>query len=741
MIRQGSQEKSWKNLLLQLARSYGIEPQYQDGTGVQRSVPLSTLHKILSYMGVRSSSATEIEQSLAEVKVKPWRHILDDVVVVYPAQRNQSIVISIPLGSHALEDVRVKWTLQSQHSTIKKFHCRGDACRRVGTKMIQGVRHVRLALSVPKRLSLGYYRVTVRAMVGISMIEGTALMIAAPLQCYGPNRPRRFWGMSLQLYGLRSRRNWGIGDFGDLRRVMKWAGGTLRAETIGVNPLHAPTAGVISPYSPSSRLFCNPLYLDIESIEEFRHAPTLQNWHRSDSFLAELDKVREDRFINYEKISTLKGQMFEGLYRVFQQQHEPSSTSRARKFARFKKEGGEVLERFAVFQVLSENFKNSVWREWPKEFHDPRSPAVEAFKKEHQSRIGYYQYLQWQCEEQLRAVDRTGKKAKMPLGLYLDLPVGIHPDGADAWMFQQQLLEGVTIGAPPDDFNIQGQSWGLLAAHPLELRRNAYQLFIATLQRNMRPGGVLRIDHALGLFRLFLIPEGGSGNDGAYVQFPVNELLAILALESVTNRVWVVGEDLGTVTPTIKKRLANAGLLSYKLLPFERSSNGEFRAPQHYPEQALVSATTHDLPTLCGFWSGRDIEWREHLKMYASLEDAEVAWEDRAKDRRALLKAMRHEGVLPLSWDNKHMPVNMSIQLRQAVYAFLARARSRLLVIPLEDLVGEVETPNFPGVPHGAYPSWRVKLTPNIERLRTDPQMYQFSRIIKRSRSACARSH
>ena len=389
--------------------------------------------------------------------------------------------------------------------------------------------------------------------------------------------------------------------------------------------------------------------------------------------------------------------MFEGMYRAFQQQHEQSSTGRARKFTRFKKEGGEVLERFAVFQALSENFKNSVWREWPKEFHDPRSPAVEAFKKEHQSRIGYYQYLQWQCEEQLRAVDRTGKKAKMPLGLYLDLPVGIHPDGADAWMFQKQLLEGVTIGAPPDDFNLQGQSWGLLAAHPLQLRRNAYQFFIATLQRNMRPGGVLRIDHALGLFRLFLIPEGGSGTDGAYIQFPVNELLAILALESVTNRVWVVGEDLGTVTPTIKKRLAKAGLLSYKLLPFERTSSGGFRPPQQYPEQALVSASTHDLPTLRGFWSGRDIEWKEYLKLYPSPEDAEVAWENRARDRHALVKAMRHEGVLPLSLEHKQMPVNMSMKLRQAVYAFLARARSRLLVIPLEDIVGEVETPNFPG--------------------------------------------
>ena len=290
MIKQDSEEKRWETTLLQLARSYGIEPQYQDGTEVQRSVPLSTLQYILSCMGVPSSSSAEVGQSLAEVKLKPWQNILDDVVVLYPAQRDQSISISLPVGSHTLKEVSVKWTLQTQHSTIKKFQCRGNACRIVGTKMIQGVRHVRLALSVPKKLSLGYYRLTVRARFGISTIEGTALVIAAPLQCYVPNRLRRSWGISLQLYGLRSRRNWGIGDFGDLRRVVKWAGGTVHAETVGVNPLHSPTAGVISPYSPSSRLFCNPLYLDIESIEEFRRTPALRNWHRSESFLSELER-------------------------------------------------------------------------------------------------------------------------------------------------------------------------------------------------------------------------------------------------------------------------------------------------------------------------------------------------------------------------------------------------------------------------------------------------------------------
>jgi len=543
----------------------------------------------------------------------------------------------------------------------------------------------------------------------------------------------------VQLYGLRSQGNWGMGDLHDLQKVVKWAGETLQAETVGISPIHAPTPGVISPYSPSSRLFLNPLYLRIERIPEFHHAPALQKRVRSQAFQADLRILRQSSLIHYDKVAALKGPIFEALFEKFQQTHGTLQTARGRAFGRYIQKEGKFLERFSVFQALTGYFKTSAWPEWPKAFQNPNSVQVERFRIDHEHRIRFFQYLQWQSEEQLQGVKRTAHRFKMPLGLNLDLPVGIHPFGADAWMFHQELGDGLTIGAPPDWFNRHGQNWGLLAPLPVKMRANRYQFFIETIRHNMPHGGVLRIDHALGLFRLFVIPEGSSGKDGAYLRFPVDEMLAILALESVRNRVVVVGEDLGTVTPTIKKRLTKAGLLSYRVLLFEKRSNGAFRSPDQYPENALVSATTHDLPTLRGFWMGRDIEVKSQIGFYPSSKDAEGESEQRARDRVALMRALTKEKLLP-SKASPHIPKFISNEFCQAVYAFLARTPSRLLIIPLEDLLGEVETPNFPGIPGSAYPSWRLKMKRAIEGLKHDRHINQFSKAIKKHRLARVRS-
>ena len=731
--KEATSQRQFETTLSQLARCYGIESQYKDGNGLQRSVPSTTLQSILSCMGVGVSSLIEARQSLAEVQSLPWRKFIDEVVVVYPSQKDQSFCITLPLGTHSMNEVRIEWTLKSEHSKLKKYRCHGNVCRVVGRKRIKGIGHTRLALSFPEKLPLGYYWLTVTARSGAWTSNGKAFVIAAPTTCYLPVRPRRAWGIALQLYGLRSQRNWGIGDFRDLRRIIKWAGTTLHASTVGVNPLHAPTAGVISPYSPSSRLFFNPLYLDIESIDEFRTTPSLQEWVQGKSFQDELEQVRKENLIQYEKVLALKSKMFEELFQVFYRRHVQPLTVRGRKFERFRKKSGRALERFALFQVLSEQFRTTAWREWPKEFHDPESAAVEQSKKDCEGRIRFYQYLQWQCEDQLRAVDRTANQVQMAYALYLDLPVSVHPDGADAWMFQEHFLDGPTVGAPPDSFNLQGQNWGLMAFHPLQMRAKGYQFFIETIQHNMRYGGVLRIDHALGLFRLFLIPSRLSGTEGAYVQLPVDELLAIVALESVKNRVLVIGEDLGTVTPAVKRRLAKAGLLSYRLLFFEKQPNGAFRSPKQFPEQAAVAVTTHDLPTLRGYWTGRDIELKQEMGLYPTINHADQDWENRAKDRLALLKALQKEHILPLS-AMKEIPIHVSQELWQAIHQFLSRTPSRMLVIPWEDLVGELETPNFPGAPSHAYPSWCLKGSRPIESVMTDKTLQRVAKIVKRPR-------
>ena len=725
--------------LRQLARYYGIEPFFQDGTGNPHTVPVSTLQNLLSCMGVHVSDPSDVKKALKEAKLIRWRKIVEEVLVVHPSNTPQAFFVALPIGEQSLEQVQLEWMFENEHFKKRTFRCRGDRDKVVGTKSIDGVRHVRISLDYPRDMVLGYYRLTINVHLDSGVMTGKAFVIVSPRQCYRSSRPRRSWGMTVQLYGLRSQKNWGMGDLNDLHTVVKWAGKTLKAGTVGVSPIHAPTPGVISPYSPSSRLFLNPLYLNIERIPEFQNAPALQKRVGSKAFQADLVSLRQSSLINYEKVTALKWPMFEALFKKFQQQHGTFKTRRAQAFGRYIQKEGIFLERFSVFQALTEFFGTSAWTGWPKEFQNPNSVQVKRFRTGHKNRIRFFQYLQWQCEEQLQSIKRTARGFKMPLRLNLDLPVGIHPYGADAWMFHEELGEGFTIGAPPDWFNRQGQNWGLVAPLPAKMRANHYQFFIETIRHNMRHGGVLRIDHALGLFRLFVIPDGGSGKDGTYLRFPVDELLAIVALESARNRVVVVGEDLGTVTPTIKKRLAEAGILSYRVLLFEKKATGAFRSPGQYPENALVSATTHDLPTLHGFWLGRDIEVKSQIGFYPSLKDAEAEWKQRERDRVALMKALNKEKLLPLK-ASQHISLPISKEFSQAVYAYLARTPSRLLIIPLEDLLGEVETPNFPGIPGSAYPSWRLKIHRDIEGLTRDVHVRQFSKVIQRQRLAHSRS-
>ncbi|MDH3771678.1 MAG: 4-alpha-glucanotransferase, partial [Nitrospirota bacterium] len=348
----------------------------------------------------------------------------------------------------------------------------------------------------------------------------------------------------------------------------------------------------------------------------------------------------------------------------------------------------------------------------------------------HAARMHYFYYVQWLCELQLTRLDEVAQKASLRLGLYHDLPVGIHPDGADAWGFQEQLAKDATSGAPPDSFNLQGQNWGLLAPNPRALRQHGYQFFRQTVRQNMKHGGVLRIDHALGLFRMFWVPFGHSGKDGLYVKTYVDEMLAVLALESVRHKVMVVGEDLGTVTPAIQRKLEGAGLLSYRLLFFERECGGAFHLPHQFPSQALVSATTHDLPTLKGYWAARDMEIKEHANLYSHPEDRARETQARGEDRRHLWVALRQEGfALPES-----MPSSLSAEMVKMVYQFLARTPSRLLMVQLEDLLGELDTPNLPGAADSAYPSWRVRLSRELTSWLKDLDHTDFSQVVSRER-------
>lgn len=510
---------------------------------------------------------------------------------------------------------------------------------------------------------------------------------------------------------------------------------------VGVNPLHALPPGGISPYSPSSRLFHNPLYLNLERIAEFKD-PRVRALVRRRSFQRRVASLRESGTVNYEEVTRLKWPLFKALYRSFATAHLGRGTARDRAFQRFKTEQGQPLLHFALFQVLQAHFTPRgaaprSWRMWPLEFQHPDSPAVQRFLRRHEHQANFYSYLEWQCDEQLKHVQLAARRAGMPIGLYTDFAIGIDPNGADAWAFQDDFVQGASVGAPPDLFSPKGQNWGLAPPHPERIAKSGYRLFVEGFRRNMRHSGLFRLDHAMGLFRLFWVPQGRSAADGAYVTYPSQELLGILALESRRQGVIIVGEDLGTVTPEIRTNLMEAGLLSYRLLLFEKSEAGAFLLPQRYPVQAMTAVTTHDLPTLRGFWAGRDIEWKDALGLYPDPALIERDKEARHRDKQALLAALKKTHLLPQHSAQAAAIRELDDTLSQAIYTFLARTPSRLLVVPLEDLLGDDETPNLPGVPVDQYPGWRMKAGPvgsSMETWSKSAHVRMLTQILTRER-------
>lgn len=724
-----------------LARLQGIELKYRDGTGADRVVPTLTLQSILQAMGLNVATEEEARQSLKDVRLRPWMRMLDEVYVVWEKDASSTWQLTLPLATKELSQLTVNWQLEDEHGHRLSGTCSGEELVLTTSRAIKGKAHSRLGMTVPPNLPLGYYRLIVTASWSSQNVSDEAFVIIAPKQCYMPNQPHRSWGVTAQLYGLSSGRNWGIGDFKDLSMLASWAGSYLGASTLGINPLHALPEKSISPYSPSSRLFLNPIYLDIEAIPEFQIAPEIQGQVSSQAFQDQLQALRNCRMVDYATVHSVKFPILESLYAVFCQHHVSTGSERDLAFEHFVQLQGTALRRFSVFQALQEQYPQKGWQQWPMEYQDASSTQVEEFASQHQERIRFFQYLQWQCAEQLGTLNSTARQAGLSLGLYHDLAVGIDAHGADAWMFQEQLAKGVSIGAPPDLFNLSGQNWNLQPPIPSRLRSQAYGFLRETFHHNMQYGGMLRVDHALGLFRLYWIPEGKSGSEGAYVRYPTDELLAILTLESVRHQVMVVAEDLGTVTPEIRRKFSQAGLLSYRLLMFEKPSGKGYRTPKRFPEQALASVNTHDLPTLRGFWSGRDIETKEQIGLYPSVSHIAQDRVIRTQDRQALLQALNRQRLLPKGTPSRAEDVpQLSNELCRATYAYLARTPCRVVATSLEDLLGEVDTPNVPGAPEGAYPVWQRKLSRPFEEWQHDPDLLEFAAAVHRERATSSSS-
>ncbi|HLJ21523.1 MAG TPA: malto-oligosyltrehalose synthase, partial [Stellaceae bacterium] len=539
----------------------------------------------------------------------------------------------------------------------------------------------------------------------------------------------RCWGMAVQLYGIRSRRNWGIGDFTDLRETIRGVA-RLGGAFVGVNPLHAlfPVhPDHVSPYSPSSRLFYNPLYIDIEAIEEFREDATIRGRVASAEFQKRLQSLRSGDQVPYVEVAAAKTPIFEALYRYFRERHlADAGDLRGQQFRSFQRDRGASLRRFAVFSTLSEQMVAQdlhSWHQWPAPYRDPTPDALAGFESANLERIEFHEYLQWLVDQQLDRVRASAGSLHMGIGLYQDLAVGIDGGGAEFWEARSVFGAGMSVGAPPDAWNLRGQNWGLPPWNPVALRAAAYRPFSDLLRATMRHAGAVRIDHVMELARLFWIPAGKGPRDGTYVSYPFEDLLGILALESVRNRCVVIGEDLGTVPEGFRERMLEAGILSYRLLYFEREQDGSVRKPEHYPPEAAVAISTHDLPPLSAFWSSADIELRDALGLWPSPERRAADAADRPRLRAAFTSAFRDAGVLAAEPEAAEAPI-------AAAHAFLARAPSRMLIVNPDDMLGARRQVNVPGTVD-EHPNWRHRLPLDLEDLFADRRILDVAALLE----------
>ena len=536
---------------------------------------------------------------------------------------------------------------------------------------------------LPRDLPLGYHELTGRE-TGIRI-----RLIISPGQCYLPARLAT-WGWAAQLYAVRSKKSWGMGDLGDLATLGRWSARRLGAGMLLVNPLHAPLptpAQQASPYYPSSRLYRNPLYLRVEDV------PGADRLGREIGPIAEAGMELNRRpQIDRDAIFLLKMRAL------------------AKIFARFEKDAGfdrycareaPFLGLYATFCVLVERH-GANWRAWPRELRSPHHPAVLRFRRTHERRVRFHEWLQWLIDRQLYDAGRS-------IPLLGDLAVGVDGGGADAWLWQDVFTERMGIGAPPDHFNTLGQDWGLLPFDPHGLRGAGYEPFVRVVRSSMRHMGGMRLDHVMGLFRLFWVPAGKKPKDGVYVRYPALDLLGIVALESVRAKAYVVGEDLGTVEPDVRAELAFRRLLSYRVLWFEKGP------PATYPTNALATATTHDLPTIAGLWSGSDLAAQRRLDLAPNEEGTQ-------RMRRALAK---------LTGCSLRAPADDVIQ---KTYTALARAPSLLVTPTLDDALAAEDRPNMPGTVD-EYPSWRIPLPRTLEQIMKDPRPRLIAKSMSRRKA------
>lgn len=581
------------------------------------------------------------------------------------------------------------------------------------------------ALTLPPRLPQGYHSFTLRQ----GRKQWQTRIIIAPRRCYLPEplqQGEKRWGALVQLYTLRSDSNWGIGDFGDLQQMLEQVAAN-GGDFVGLNPLHAlypAQPDHASPYSPTSRRWLNVLYIDVNQVAAFTHSTEAQRWWKLAKTRTALKQARATDWVDYSAVAALKI----AALRFAWQSWKPDAD-----FQQFVAEGGDALRYQAAFDgILAERAASHPdewgWEKWPEGWRHAHQPEVQQWCADHEDEIQFWSWLQWLAQQQFAACWQRSQQLGMAVGLYRDLAVGVAQHSAETWLDPQLYKLGASVGAPPDRLGPLGQNWALPPLDPHVMRARGYQPFIDLLRANMRDCGALRIDHVMALLRLWWIPYGEGADKGAYVSYPVDELMAILALESQRHGCMVIGEDLGTVPPMIVRMLRSHGIFSWKVLFFEQERDDQYRPPSAYPRQSIASASTHDLPTLSGFWQAGDLTLGEKLGMYRGSV-LQSLQQQRVTQKQALLDALKQAGAMSAPGTELANEQSLTPALNLAMHRFLAQTGSALLGLQPEDWLGMTSPVNVPGTVN-EYPNWRRKLSVTLEEMFDDKAVQQVMKAV-----------
>jgi 4-alpha-glucanotransferase len=709
------------NALESLSEYCGIVDCFIDARGAARQTTPEIRRSLLAAMGIQANDEAAARRALDTLRAADADRCLPPVHVHY--QTGDPVELAI-MGSGAdagsAADAR-EWRIALEDGGFRQGLAQiapaGEGGHEAGLTP-------RGLLRIEEEIPLGYHTLT------LERGRSPCSLIVTPGRCWlpaGAASGRRLWGVAAQLYLLRSATNWGIGDYGDLKSLVHGVG-ARGADIVGLNPLHAmfpDDPEQASPYSPASRLLVNVLNIDVATVAASMDCAGSHTRLASSSFQEALARCRDAPLVDYTGVTALKLPILRELFECCDR-NAPDWKS----FIAFRDGAGAAFERDCLFLALRSRFagespETADWHRWPEEYRRPDSAATRRFAKEHAEAVTFQAWLQYIADRQLQECSKAA--AGMAVGLYRDLAVGAALGGAETWANPAAVVDGIHVGAPPDIYNPRGQAWGLPPFDPRALRAEGYRSFIDLVRANMRHAGGLRIDHVMALQQLYWVPEDRPPSEGAYVRYPLDDLVGVLTLESHRHQCLVVGEDLGTVPEGFRERMERARILSYRVLLFEKAGD-EFIAPEEYPRLALAVAGSHDLPTLRAWRKGTDIALKSQLRRYSTDSQAVQAAQERDTDRAALERLLRIRQWL------KGGDIDVE-GFVAAAHELLASTRSAVVMLQLDDLTGEVDPVNVPTTSR-EYPNWRRRLSVSLEQLLQDPRFVTATATLERHRGA-----